>query len=150
MSVVTLITKAAKSVGITAVVTNSSDKLQTQLNRLTDGAELPIMLINWDLTTSAEFDSNGFLENPRTPVTCLLMTKADSASSDEMLDSSDSMKSLFFEFIKALYPLLVPYNRDSSTPPITGASAITVPKHGMGKHSGVLGRWNMISGMDNC
>ena len=62
MGVITIIESTAQEVGITAVVTNSDSSLKTQLNRLKDDADDPMALIAWDLTTSLEFNENGFLK----------------------------------------------------------------------------------------
>jgi len=150
MSIVSVIRTAAESVGITAIVSNSDAKIETQLNRLTDPAELPIMLVSWDMTSSASFDANGFLKNPETPIVALLMSKADSTEKDMFEEKAEEMKDLFWSFMKALYGSLVSINRDTSTMAITGAQAQLVPKYGMGKHSGVVCRWTMKSSLANC
>ena len=144
------IKKAAEAVGITAIITNSDQKLQTQLNRITDLAELPSMLVSWDLTTSLEFDKNGFLKNPSTPIVCLLMSKADSKEKDVMEAKAEEMGQLYIKFIEQLYSDLIATNRDSTTPVISGAQYQLVPKHGLGQHSGIVGRFTMKTGLDNC
>lgn len=151
MAVIDIIKTAADTVGITAVVTNSDQKLQTQLNRLKDEADDPMALISWDLTTSLTFNDNGFLNNPTTPVVMLLMTKADSAEKEERERAAEKMGTLFTSFIQELRNNLVQYNRSHiNSGLITGAQFQLVPKYGIGKHSGIIGRWTMISGLDNC
>ena len=150
MATISLIQDAATDVGITAILTNSDAKLQTQLNRITDLAELPIMLVSWDLTTRLEFDDNGFLLNPTTPVTCLLMSKPDSSEKDERETTAESMGDLFTKFIVQLRSDLVQYNRSTTTKMLTNIDYQLVPKHGMGNHSGIIGKFSMKSGLDNC
>ena len=70
------IKEAAKESGITAVITNSTERIETQLNKITGIEQLPIMLVSWDLETELTFDDNGFLNNPSTKVVLLLMTKS--------------------------------------------------------------------------
>lgn len=147
---ITQIKQAAEQADITAVITNSDSKIETQLNRLTDSVDLPIMLVSWDLTTSYEFDSNGFMKNPVTPVVCLLMSKSDSPEKQLMEDKAEEMRELFVTFIKSLYQILIPFNRDPTTPVLSQVNTKLVPKHGLGKHSGVLGRFTMKSGITNC
>ena len=144
------IKQAALQAGITAVITNSDSNIETQLNRLTNLSDLPILLISWDLTSSYEFDQNGFLKNPTTPIVCLLMSKADSLKKDELEDKAEEMRKYFVKFIQSLYKILVPFNRDSSTPVLSQVSTKLVPNHGLGKHSGVMGRFTMKTGLTNC
>ena len=150
MATISLIQDAATAVGITAILTNSDAKLQTQLNRITDLAELPIMLVSWDLTTRLEFDDNGFLLNPTTPVTCLLMSKPDSSEKKERETTAESMGNLFTSFIVQLRSDLVQYNRSTTVKMLTNIDYQLVPKHGMGHHSGIIGKFTMKSGLDNC
>ena len=90
-TVKTLIENAAKEVGITALVANAKDKIETQLNKLTDVDKLPIALIPWDLESTSEFGDNGFLTNPTTVVRLLLMTKAKSLTKEDMENASFEM-----------------------------------------------------------
>jgi len=151
MGVITIIESTAQEVGITAVVTNSDSSLKTQLNRLKDDADDPMALIAWDLTTSLEFNENGFLKNPTTPVTMLLMTKSDSSEKEEREKSAEAMGDLFTKFIQKLRNNLVQYNLSfSSSGLVKGAGYLLVPKYGLGNHSGIVGRFTMISKISNC
>ena len=40
------IKKAADNVGITAIITNSTEKIEVQLNKITSLEDLPLMLIS--------------------------------------------------------------------------------------------------------
>ena len=151
MAVTDIIKSTAKQVGITATLTNSEKQLKAQLNRLKDHADDPMALIAWDLTTDVTFDINGFLKNPTTPVTMLLMSKADSDEAEIKEALADEMGDLFVSFVKQLRSNLVQYNRSvDNSGIITGAQYTRLPSHGFGKHSGILGRFTMISGLDNC
>lgn len=134
---------AAESVGITAVITNSSEKIETQLNRIQRVEDLPIMLVSWDLESTLEFDENGFLKNPSTNVVLLLMDKAEDRSKDEAEAVAEEMATLFQQFIQKLYTALVPYQKEIGTNILTNISYTLVPQHGLGKHSGVMGRFTM-------
>ena len=151
MAVIDIIKTVASNTGITAVVTNSEEKLKVQLNRLKDTADDPMALITWDLTTSLQFDENGFLQNPTTPVVMLLMSKADSTEKDDREAKAEEMGDLFTSFIQALRNELVQYNRNYlNSNLVTGAQYQIIPKYGVSQHSGVIGRFTMISGLDNC
>ena len=144
------IEEAAESVGITTFVTNSSEKIETQLNRITGFEDLPCMLVSWDLDTTLVFDVNGFLKNPSTKVVCLLMDKADDTTKDEMEETADKMGELFQVFIQKLYELLIKYQRVSGENILTDIGYKRVPKHGAGKHSGCIGRFTMETAVANC
>lgn len=159
-----LIKATATAVGIAAAITNSADKIETQLNSLTHKEEkgdskdpntvtrvtdLPIMLISWDIDTELNFNINGNLDNPLSSVTALLMKKADTLEKTVLEDASVEMGSLFQVFIQELYERLAPFQR-SSTTPITNCTYKLVPRYGMGKHSGVLCKWKMKTQLDVC
>ena len=144
------IKEAADIVGITAFITNSDSKIETQLNRITDIADLPSMLVSWDLTTLLEFDTHGLLKNPSTPVVCLLMSKAETLEKELMEDKAEEMGLLFIEFVKVLRGILVRTNRDNTASVLTAIEYQLVPKHGLGKHSGIIGKFTMRTGIDNC
>lgn len=136
------INKAAEQVGITAIVTNSTEKIETQLNRITNAEQLPILLVSWDYEVNLEIDSNGFLNNPSTNIVCLLMTKAYSTEKSDMEEASELMGALFTNFVKTLNSNLRVQTRDGLNA-LSGISYTNVPRHGAGKHSGVLGRFSM-------
>ena len=141
---------AGEAVGITTLITNSNEKIETQLNRITGFEDLPIMLVSWDLDTALEFDLNGFLKNPKTKVVCLLMDKADDTSKDEMELTANKMGALFQTFIQQLYSQLIQYQLIGPENILTDIGYKLVPKHGAGKHSGVMGRFQMATKVENC
>lgn len=144
------IKKAADNVGITAIITNSTEKIEVQLNKITSLEDLPLMLISWDLDASVSFNDSGFLENPVIDVVCLLMTKPEDLSKDEMESAAEEMYYLYLDFIQELRTLLSPLLKNYQSQPITNIGCKLVPKHGLGKHSGVMGRFSMITAISNC
>lgn len=162
--IIQLIQDSAQAVGIALVISNSSDKIETQLNALTHKAEkgdpsnptvitrptgLPIMLVSWDIDTDLNFNSNTFLDNPDSKIVALLMKKATDMKKDTLEQASIDMGILFTQFLNDLNQRLIPYMR-TSTSPITQAGYKLVPRHGNGVHSGVLCRWRMKTGLDVC
>tara|TARA_R110002050_G_scaffold2544_6_gene14653 strand:+ start:1925 stop:2374 length:450 start_codon:yes stop_codon:yes gene_type:complete len=142
---------AAEAVGITAVITNSKEKIETQLNRITRIEELPLMLVSWDLESTIDFNEHGFLTNPVTNCVVLLMDKADDTSKDEAENTAEEMALLYQSFCKALYSQLVQYQQVQGQEMLTNISYSLAPQYGLGKHSGVLGRFTMQSqSVDNC
>ena len=134
---------AAEAVGITAIITNSNEKIETQLNRVTRVEDLPIMLISWDLQTSLQFNEHGFLGNPITNVVLLLMDKPEDRTKDVAESTAEGMATLYQQFIQSLYSRLVQYQKVEGEQMLTDISYTLVPKHGLGKHSGVMGRFTM-------
>ena len=143
------IVDSASEVGIAAFVTNSTEKIETQLNRITRDEDLPIMLVSWDLDVSLEFDQNGFLKNPTVSVTSLLVEKPEDTSKDEAEESAVAMGALFQQFLQKLHSKLIIYQKQTESP-ITGASYKLVPRHGAGKHSGVISKYTMRTEITNC
>lgn len=141
---------AAEAVGVTAIITNATEKLETQLNRITGIEQLPIMLISWDLLTQLTFDEHGFLDNPSTQVTLLLMDKVDIKTKDEMEERAGEMGELFQQFIFQLHSTLIKYQKKSSEEILSGIEYTLVPKHGAGQHSGILGKFTMKTKIANC
>lgn len=142
---------AAEAVGITAVITNSKEKIETQLNRITRIEDLPLMLVSWDLESTIEFDQHGFLTNPVTNVVVLLMDKAQDASKEEAENTAEEMALLYQKFCRSLYSQLVQYQQVQGQDMLTNISYSLAPQYGLGKHSGVLGRFTMQSqSVDNC
>lgn len=144
------IKSAAESVGITAVITNSTEKIEVQLNRLTGQEDLPLMLVSWDLDISLQFNENGFLNNPKAKVVCLLMNKPEDTTKSEAEDMSVEMFYLYNDFIQALRDILSPKLVNYADQPIQDIGAKLIPVHGLGKHSGVMGRFTMTIGITNC
>ena len=140
----------AEAVGIVAIVTNSKEQLETQLNKITREEQDPIMLITWDIITKLSFDINGFLQNPPASIVALLVSKPEDNTKDEAEKVAVEMGELFKTFIQALYSALIPVQTSSIEPPVTEISYQLVPQHGAGKHSGVLGRWVMKTAVINC
>lgn len=148
---ITDIKTAAEAVGITAVITNSKEKIETQLNRITREENLPLMLVSWDLQSSIAFDQHGFLDNPTTNVVVLLMDKAQDTSKEEAENTAENMALLFQQFLKALYSELIVYQKIQGMDMLSNIEYTLAPSYGMGKHSGVLGRFAMQTGIaDNC
>lgn len=144
------IKESAEAVGITAFITNSTERIETQLNRMTDIDKLPIMLVSWDIVTNLNFDSNGFLENPSAQITLLLMDKADEKTKEDMEDTATEMGNLFQKFVQKLYQSLIKYQRFQGENILTGISYTLVPRHGSGQHSGILGRFTMSGEIIPC
>ena len=144
------IREAAASVGVTAFITNSTEKIEVQLNRLTGQEDLPIMLVGWDLDIKITFNDNGFLDNPTVDVVCLLLGKPEDTTKDEAENMAEEMYFLYINFIQSLRTLLSPKMVNYADQPITNAGCKLVPKHGAGKHAGVLGRFTMITSVKNC
>lgn len=141
---------AAESVGITAVITNSKERIESQLNRITGVEDLPLMLVSWDLETTITFNEHGDLNNPITRVVVLLMDKASDTTKDEAEATSENMAALFQQFVKALYSQLIPYQKQIGTEILSDIGFTLAPQHGMGKHSGILGRFSMQTAIANC
>lgn len=139
---------ASKIIGITTVYTNSTEKIETQLLRI-PSSDLPIMLISWDIETTIDFDSSGFLNNPVSNITCLLMTKAENLSKIEMENSAEEMGVLFQNFIIELNKILKLKMRDQ-TQSLGAINYKLIPAHGTSKHSGVLGNFTMKLPIENC
>ena len=143
------IKEAAESVGISAFITNSGERIENQLNRITREEDLPIMLVSWDIDVNLNFDSSGFLENPVASIVALILTKPEDTSKEEAEKSAEEMALLYHAFLKSLNSIQIRYQKQSDQP-ITSASYKMVPQHGAGKHSGVLCRWNMKVKVENC
>jgi antitoxin component of RelBE/YafQ-DinJ toxin-antitoxin module len=137
------IKQAAEVVGITMLITNSSERIETQLNRITRHEDLPIMLISWDFVTTLAFRDDGLLDNPELTLTALLMTKAEDNTKERREYAAEEMGKLFETFIQRLHNVIVGYQTSIVTPSITGASYTRLPLYGSGKHSGILANWSM-------
>lgn len=133
---------AALAAGVNVVDTNSEEKIESQLNRYTRFEDLPIMLVNWNLETSYSFNEHGFLDNPTTPVTVLLLEKSEDKTKEEYEKSTKRMQDMFQVFIQELYSQLIPFQKQGQTP-LTSISSTLVHKYGAGKHSGVLGQFSV-------
>jgi len=149
MGVISNLKTTCKQVGIEAVISNSKERIETQLNKVTGIQNLPIMLVSWDMESTMEFDDNGFLKNPNTNAVILLMGKATDLTKENMELKAEEMADLFQVFIQKLNANLVKYNRENG-PSVTGINYTLAPMYGSGKHSGVLGRFSMIDKIINC
>lgn len=134
------IKQAAESVGVTAIITNSDEKIETQLNRLTKVEDLPIMLISWDIDFTIQFDLHGFMDNPQASIVCLLLDKPEDLSKNEAEDTAEKMAEVFKKFLQRLHDMMKPLTKNGVNP-ISNAQYKLVPRHGIAKHSGVLGRF---------
>ena len=141
---------AAEAVGITAVISNSKENIETQLNRITRIEDLPLALISWDLETSITFNEHGDLNNPKTSVVILLMDKAQDTTKDEAEKTAESMATLYQQYMKALYSQLVQYQKEIGVEILSDVGYTLAPMYGLGKHSGVLGRFTMSTQIANC
>ena len=140
---------SAEEVGIIAIELNSEEQLDVQLNNLTRDSDEPIMLISWDYSTSITFNNYGLLNNPITDFNCLLMGKAKQNIAEQKRDIAEQMGLLFQLFLQNLRHRLLDY-RSGQVEPLTNAGWINLPSYGRGLHSGVQGRWSMISKAANC
>ena len=135
--------KDAAAVGITTFITNSDEKIETQLNRLTKEEELPIALVSWNITAQVAFNPDGTLANPLAAIVMLVLSKPDDRSKDTHEDVSEQMSSLYIDFLQKLNGDMVIHSR-TPEPAVSGANFKLVPNYGKGKHSGVLGKFNVI------
>lgn len=133
---------ASKAVGIHAFITNSTEGIETQLNRLTRQEDLPIMLVSWDIQGDVSFDDNGFINNPDINFTCLLLTKPEDKDKQVAEDCAEAMASLYLTFLQELANMQRPQLRTSAFP-VSKASFQLVPKHGVSSHSGVMGKFTV-------
>lgn len=140
---------AASSVGITAFITNSAERIETQLNRITSIDQLPAMLVSWDIQTELNINRHGFLDNPSSKIVCLLMDKASDTTKVQAEVTAEEMAELYKLFIVALNTLLTQYQTETG-PSLSGVGYTLAPMYGAGKHSGVLGRFTMKSAITNC
>lgn len=145
-----LIEEACVEHGITLYVTNSDDGKDPVLTRITKREDLPLMLLSWDFDTEIDFDDNGFIVNPPSFMTVLLVTKSISADRLSYQSSATEMGNLFKTFIKTLYSKLV-LTHNGVNKPISNCKYKNVPVYGAGKHSGVLATFTMrYNNVDNC
>src|SRR5690554_6681187 len=134
------IKQAAKEVGVKAVITNSDEKLETQLNRLTKAGDLPIMLISWDIDFTIQFDSHGFMDNPRASIVCVVLDKPEDISKLEAEDIAIETAQINKMCVISRNNIVKPKTKNRIIP-TPNAQYKLVPRHGIAKHSGVLGRF---------
>jgi hypothetical protein len=137
----------ASTLGITLVILESDKTIENQLNRIIRIEDMPLALVTWDLTTSLEFDESGFLKNPTTDITMLLVTKADTLERYELEASAEEMGKLFIQYIKAVKNYLTA-NTNVKQNPITGISYTFVPSFSASKHSGVLATFKIQENLE--
>jgi hypothetical protein len=139
--------EAADNVGVNLFISDSSERIETQLNKLTRNEDLPIILISWDVSGSISFDPNGWITDPNYSVTSLLLTKPESLAKAEAKKSTQEMADLFFRFMQELNKIQRPklrMNLPQGLNAVTNVTANFVPVHGAGKHSGILGTFNVF------
>lgn len=141
---------AATAVGITTFVTNSRERIETQLNSLTKAGDLPIMLVSWDITTELVFNVHGDLQNPTADIVALLVDKPEDLAKDTQMETAEAMGTLFTKFIQRLYSDSIKYMMDNTIPPVNNVSYKLAPKHGAGMHSGVLGKFTLSNEIVRC
>ena len=134
---------AAEAVGINLFITNSEEKIETQLNRLTHQEDLPIMLVSWDIDVQLEFDQNGFIRNPDVNIVCLLLDKPEDMLKENAEETAENMAALYVDFLRELYKSQINVMKEAGVSPITNIGYKLVPRHGAAKHSGVLGRFTV-------
>ena len=137
----------ASDLGITLVIAESDKDINTQLNRIVRIEDLPILMSSWDLNVNLEFDENGFLKNPTTDVTLLLLSKANTLERSDLEAEAEEMGKLFIQFVKNVKTYLTA-NTNVKENPVTGISFTYVPAFGSGKHSGVLGKFKVQMNLD--
>lgn len=140
--VLSCIEEVAAQFGISCVVTTSAERISATLNRITKVEQLPVALINWDINTNITFDNDGFLNNPQSSVTMLMMDKAETTEYPKMLETSENVKSLFISFIEALNNKLRLTQRRGQNA-VNNVNATLVPKNGAGQHSGIIATFNV-------
>ena len=132
--------KSSLEAGFETHIAMSDKDINDQLNRIIREGDLPLALVSWDLDVKITFDENGFLKNPTTEVTMLLLDKASSLEKIDLEEKAEEMGELFISFIRGYKDSLVS-DTNVKENPITDISFVYVPKYGNGQHSGVLGKF---------
>ncbi len=140
---------SANEVGVSTFITNSQNRIETQLNSLTKETDLPILLVSWDIDVSLNFNLNGFLDNPQASIVALLVSKPEDLEKESRETTAEEMGQLYTQFLQNLNQRLSKYQKQAQLP-ITDAGYTVVPKHGAGQHSGALGRFKMRIDIKNC
>ena len=141
--------EAASDVGIKIVFSNSREEIDVQINKMMRIEDVPQMLVSWDVDTTLNFDSNGFLENPLSKMVILLMSKAEDSGDESKLEKAQEMGELFQKFCQKLYSVLIRTNKGNSSP-ITESGYQLAPLYGRGHHSGIIGRLTIKVPIANC
>ena len=139
---------ASLEVGFSTIIATSEKNIKDQLNIITRTENLPLALVSWDIEKRIEFDESGFLKNPTTDITMLLVDKAESLEKIELEKTSEEMGDLFIKYIKNLKNYLT-QRTNVKQGPITGISFTHVPKFGAGQHSGVMAKFNVQLNLNN-
>jgi hypothetical protein len=137
-----------EQLGITTVITTSQENIDAQLNRIVREEDLPVMLISWDIKVNLEFDSEGVLQNPTTPLTILMVDKAEDGTKILKEEKADEVGILFIKFIRTLKTYMHK-NTNVKENPITSISFQYIPSYGAGKYSGVMGFFTTQLGLTN-
>ncbi len=132
---------AAEEVGFSIIIATSDRNIKDQLNTIVRIEELPLALASWDLDVKLSFDENGFLQNPTTSVTLLLIDKAESLAKEDLEEKAEEMGELFIKYIRNAKSYLT-QNTNVRENPLTNISFTYVPKFGGGQHSGVLAKFD--------
>jgi hypothetical protein len=139
---------AAVQAGFNLIIAESDKNIDNQLNRIVRTEQLPLALSSWDLNVNVTFDENGFLQNPTTQVTMLLVDKALTLEKIDLEEKAEETGVLFIKFIRILKTYMLA-NTNVKEDPITDISFVYVPSYGPSKHSGVLGKFTMQLGLDS-
>lgn len=142
MALITNIRTAASEVGVEAIITNSNEALETQLRRLNKETNLPILLISWDMDKALSFNSNGYLNDPKVSIVSLLLSKPEDLTKEEAEKVAEEMGAIFEQFLMKLYNLQAVLIQDPAEV-ITAATYKLLPRYGIHKHSGVLGKFTV-------
>lgn len=135
--------EVALQVGITTFITNSDERIESQLNRLTKLGDSAIMLVNYGLTATTEFDDDGILRNPKYSVTLLLMDKPEDLTKEVAEEKSEEMSIVCTNFLQVLNTTQRPKLRTNANA-VTSIKVTLVPSHGAGKHAGVLCSFDVL------
>ena len=90
---------AAVQAGFNLIIAESDKNIDNQLNRIVRTEQLPLALSSWDLNVNVTFDENGFLKNPTTQVTMLLVDKALTLEKIDLEEKAEETGVLFIKFI---------------------------------------------------
>lgn len=142
MALIANIREAASGVGVQTVITNSNEALETQLRRLNKEINSPTLLISWDMDKALSFNDNGYLNDPKVSIVSLLLSKPEDLTKEEAEKVAEEMGAVFEKFLSGLYQLqsvLIQNPKET----ITSASYKLLPRYGIHKHAGVLGKFTV-------
>jgi hypothetical protein len=137
------IKQVGEDLGITVIITSSKEKIETQLNRIVMREVMPVMLISWDIKIKLEFNSSGGFKNPTTTPKILLLDKAEDTSKASQEKTADDMALLFQSFLLNLNNYMTA-NSNAFGQSLTNIKFQFVPNYGAGKHSGIIGDFDLL------